>query len=166
MRKQSDQPSKPVKPSLLQVVSAVVLLVLLAVLLFPATSTSHPQSRRTECRNLLTQIGIALHNYHDKYHCFPPAYIAAKNGKPMHSWRVLLLPFFGSAFESTYQRYRFDEPWDGPHNRELASDLMAYRCPAENNGPETEASYVVVVGPRTVFPAQSACGSETLPTAR
>jgi len=41
----------------------------------------------------LKQISIALQSYSAKYNSFPPAYIADADGKPMHSWRVLLLPF-------------------------------------------------------------------------
>ena len=45
--------------------------------------------------NNLKLIGLALHNYHDMHPSFPPVYIADKNGKPLHSWRVLLLPLVG-----------------------------------------------------------------------
>jgi prepilin-type processing-associated H-X9-DG protein len=68
----------------------------------------------------------------------------------MHSWRVLLLPFL--EFKPLYEKYRFDEPWDGPHNRELASpETNSFRCPADE-GPDTNTSYLVVVGPKTVCP--------------
>ena len=62
---------------------------------FLPPSLSHPEAtRRSICGNNLNQIGLALHNYHDAYGAFPPAMVAAKDGRPMHSWRVLLLPFF------------------------------------------------------------------------
>jgi hypothetical protein len=61
-------------------------------LLLPMVTTPHEGPRRSQCRNHLRQIGLALHNYHDKYGCLPPAYIADKNGRPLHSWRVLILP--------------------------------------------------------------------------
>ena len=80
----------------------VVLLVgfLILTVLPPVTDTGRP-ARRTECKNHLKQLALAMHNYHDKYGSFPPAYIADKNGRPMHSWRVLLLPFleFGPLYE-------------------------------------------------------------------
>ena len=45
----------------------------------------------------MKQIGVALHNYHDAHGCFPPAYIADANGRPMHSWRILLLAFLSES---------------------------------------------------------------------
>src|SRR4051812_9073955 len=71
-------------------------------------------SKRTQCKNNLKEIALALHNYHEAYGCFPPAYIADKDGRPMHSWRVLILPYLDE--KPLYLKYRFDEPWNGPHN--------------------------------------------------
>ena len=39
----------------------------------------------------------------------------------MHSWRVLIWPYL--AGDESCRRYRFDEPWNGPHNRLLASQV-------------------------------------------
>jgi hypothetical protein len=110
--------------------------------------------RRSHCKNNLKQIGLALHNYHDAYGCFPPAFIADDQGRPMHSWRGLLLPFLDEG--PLYNRYRFDEPWDGPNNRQLADKIRdIYTCPEEREKgapvpPET--SYLAVVGPDTAWP--------------
>jgi hypothetical protein len=128
----------------------VGLVCLFVIALFlPAVGTA-PHSLRSLCRNNLKQLAIAMHNYHDVYRCFPPAYVPDKNGRPMHSWRVLLLPFMEAGH--LYKQYRFDEPWNGPHNRKLAArPVDAFRCPADT-GRETDSSYFVVVGPKTVFP--------------
>lgn len=127
----------------------------LVALLMPAVG-SGPPSRRSACANNLKQIGIALHLYHDVYGSYPPAFVADKNGRPMHSWRVLLLPFLEQ--EPLYRLYRFDEPWDGPHNRklaELAKNFEIFTCPAQKPGDLAgETSYVVVIGPHTAFPGE------------
>jgi Protein of unknown function (DUF1559) len=62
---------------------------------------------------------LAVANYHETYGCFPPAYVADRDGKPIHSWRVLILPFLEQ--QELYRAYNFDEPWNGPNNRKLAS---------------------------------------------
>ena len=107
-----------------------------------------------QCRNNLKQIGRALHHYHEDHDMFPPAYIAGKNGMPMHSWRVLLLPYVDRT--GLYNRYNFHEPWDGPSNRKLLSDMPAvYACPEMTQSPHGHGnctSYVFVVGPRTASP--------------
>ena len=48
---------------------------------------------------------MAVANYHHKYGCFPPAFMADANGRPMHSWRVLLLPFLEE--RESYAAYNF-----------------------------------------------------------
>ena len=50
---------------------------------------------RTPCKSNMKRIALAFHDYHDRYSSFPPAFLADTNGRPMHSWRVLLLPFLG-----------------------------------------------------------------------
>jgi hypothetical protein len=123
-------------------------------LLLPAVQTAREAARRAQCANNLKQIALALQNYHDVYGEFPPACITDKDGKPMHSWRVLLLPFLEQ--QVLYQQYRFDEPWDGPSNRKLLSRLEwgIYQCPNKPRGagPASQwTSYVAVVGPRTIW---------------
>ena len=44
-------------------------------------------------KNNLKQIALAMHNYHDVHRTFPPAYQADASGKPLLSWRVLILPY-------------------------------------------------------------------------
>ncbi|HBO44771.1 MAG TPA: hypothetical protein DD670_12745 [Planctomycetaceae bacterium] len=104
------------------------------------------------CRSMcpLNQLQLALQNYHHVHGCFPPAYIADENGRPMHSWRVLILPFIEDG--GLYAAYRFDEPWDGPNNRQLA-DRMPAIFHIDSEPPSTRMTNVVaIVGPGTAFP--------------
>ncbi len=109
-------------------------------------------ARREQSRQNLKQIGSALHAYHDNYHCFPPAYVLGADEKPWHSWRVLLLPYLGE--QQLYDHYRFDEPWDGPHNRELQSlRPKAYASPLQFSSDHKITTYLAVVSRRTMWPA-------------
>lgn len=79
-------------------------------------------------RNNLKQLGLALHNYHDVYNRFPPALGLGPDGKTPHSWRVAILPFIGE--KDLFNKYRFDEPWDGPNNKKLLAEMpQVYRAP-------------------------------------
>jgi len=116
-------------------------------LLLPSICTAREAARRAQCMNNLKQIGLAIANYEAEYGRFPPAYIPDEDGKPKHSWRVLILPFLQE--QSLYKEYRFDEPWDGPHNRALAAKMpLVYRCPSESRPAGTGiTSYAMIVGP-------------------
>ncbi|MBC7818288.1 MAG: DUF1559 domain-containing protein, partial [Planctomycetaceae bacterium] len=123
------------------------------VWLVGAVKYAREAAHNNQCQGNLNQLMLALLNYHDTYKALPPAYLADANGKPIHSWRVLLLPFLGQ--QEIYNQYDFSEPWDGPNNRKLADkiNLLLFWCPS---GPVHEGSlmtnYVVVVGPKTAFP--------------
>jgi hypothetical protein len=108
-----------------------------------------------ECLANLKRIGVALHHYHERCGSFPPAYVLNGQGQRWHSWRVLLLPDLGHA--DLYGQYRFDEPWDGPHNRELLARMPAvYSCPADAQRAEGMTNYFAIVGPQTVWPEHCA----------
>jgi len=109
---------------------------------------------KRQCRHNLKQIALALHNYHDTYGSFPPAYIADEYGRPIHSWRVLILPFLDH--QALYDQYRFDEPWNGPHNINLVEIMPSvYRCASDDTGAEACTNYVVMIGPRTAWPGDT-----------
>lgn len=125
---------------------------LMVALLLPAVSGAREAARRTACKNNLKQIGLALHNYHEVYGSFPPAYIADKDGKPMHSWRVLILPYLGQSY--LYDIYDFSKPWDSPENRNVLNMMPdVYRCPSDvkQGAPSTTTSYAASFGPHCVF---------------
>ncbi|MBX3412752.1 MAG: DUF1559 domain-containing protein [Pirellulales bacterium] len=126
---------------------------ILIALLLPAVQAARAAAQRSTCRNNLKYLGLAMHNYHETYGSFPPPYLADANGKPMHSWRVLLLPFLDAA--DLYARYDFNEPWDGPHNQQLAAEMPeVFRCPsAMNSSDPMTTNYVAVVGPGYLFDA-------------
>src|SRR6516225_7607985 len=43
----------------------------------------------------LKLIGLAIHNYAEAHHNeLPPAVVTDKVGRPLYSWRVVLLPYF------------------------------------------------------------------------
>jgi prepilin-type processing-associated H-X9-DG protein len=140
--------------------SAVVALGVATVLSLLQTGIHQAQmagGERIACSNQMKMIGLAIQQYESRYGCLPPAYIADAKGKPIHSWRVLLLPFLEQnprflEQNALYRAYSFDEPWDGPRNRELSKTIVrGYPCPADSANPEN-ASYLAVVGPGTAWP--------------
>jgi prepilin-type processing-associated H-X9-DG protein len=134
--------------------ASVLLLICVILLLLPFISVARLARYRAHCANNMKSIGVALHNYHDTFGSFPPAYLANETGLPTHSWRVLLLPFLerGDLFE----QYDFDESWRGPNNSRLTSwDFRGYHCPTQSPPGRTRpatTSYLAVVGANTAWP--------------
>ena len=76
-----------------------------------------PASQGRPQRAAYLKIATGVNAYRKKHHTMPPAYLADKQGKPLLSWRVALLPYLGQ--QDLYKRFHLDEPWDSPHNRQL-----------------------------------------------
>jgi prepilin-type processing-associated H-X9-DG protein len=106
------------------------------------------ESRREQCAVQLKRIGVAFHEYHNVHEHFPAPSLAGRDGKPLLSWRVALLPYLG--YKSLYERFHLDEPWDSPHNRALLAEMPAeFACPQGPGRRAGQTGYLVVVGPVT-----------------
>ncbi len=123
---------------------------ILAALMVPAVSSAREAARRSTCNNNLKQIGLALHNYHDAYGAFPPAYVVDEQGTPLYSWRVLILPYIDAA--PLYQQFDLTEAWDSPVNEHLLYAIPpVYRCASSTEHDGTYTAYAGVFGPDAVF---------------
>ncbi|MBC8872329.1 MAG: DUF1559 domain-containing protein [Planctomycetes bacterium] len=127
---------------------------LLIALVFPAVSVARSEANKTQSSKNMEVIAAAMLSYEADHGSFPPAYIADEDGKPMHSWRVLLLPYLGPGYDHVYEQYNFKEPWDGPNNMNLRYSMPPeYACPADPDASSNyETSYMVIVGDQTMFP--------------
>ena len=107
---------------------------------------SRDSAHKMQCANNMKQIMLALHTYHDAYKAFPAPYRVNEDGKPLHSWRVALLPFLEQT--ALYERmYPYmNEPWDSENNKQFHNiSIPAYQCPGAKNAPGM-TNYSVVVG--------------------
>jgi len=103
---------------------------------------------------------LAVANYHDVNGAYPPGVIYDSDGRPAHSWRVLLLPFLDIRGQELHKRYSFDEPWDGPNNSKLAMEMPEFFAFAGTHKPgeSTSTNFVAITGPETVWPLDAAMG--------
>src|SRR5205814_7143349 len=81
---------------------------------------------------------------------WPQPAIYGKDGKPLLSWRVAILPYIEQ--DQLYKQFKLDEPWDSDHNKKLLDKM-----PKTFEIPEAKAKpghtfYQVFTGPETVFP--------------
>jgi len=110
------------------------------------------EARDSQCLANLKQIGLALLNYHDIYGSYPPAYVAGDDGQPVHSWRVLILPFIDN--QALYDRYDFSVPWEDQRNRPVttSSPYSLYACPSGESESSLTTNYLAVIGSNTAWP--------------
>ena len=110
---------------------------------------SREAARRMQCTNNLKQLALAVHTYHDAHGVLPQPYTVDSNGKPLHSWRVTLLPYLESY--ALYEAIRKDEPWDSEYNKQFHDKMpVVLRCPSCRLGDaKSGTTYFMVVGEET-----------------
>ena len=103
----------------------------------------------------LKQVVAALQAYHAQYDAYPPPVVYDEAGKPMHSWRALLIPFL--ELPPGWETYRFDRAWDSTENAELHPlQCPPFEGPKNSSGASLHRTmFMLVVGGRTMFPANT-----------
>ena len=147
----SDTPVLRKRPrvTFLRVLLGFAIIVVLVALVIPAPRRAREAARRTQCRNNLKQIALALHNYADIYDALPPAYTVDADGRPLHSWRTLILPYLDE--QGLHSRIDLLKPWDDPANAEALKTVPhVYRCPSATLPPGF-TSYLGIVGANACF---------------
>jgi type II secretory pathway pseudopilin PulG len=128
---------------------------LFATLLIPAATETRTAAKKTMSTNNLKQIMLAMHNYHDTNGHWPPAYVEDENGKPLYSWRVLLLPYLDQA--ALYNSFDKTKAWDDPANIAISqTSLSVFRSPEDEFLPAEGTNYFVLLAPNTVFTGKDA----------
>jgi hypothetical protein len=90
-------------------------------LVFPVVQQFREATASMESQSHLKRIGVAIHLYESAYKKIPGHAIYSKDGKPLLSWRVAILPYIGE--NNLYKQFKLDEPWDSPHNRKLLEQM-------------------------------------------
>jgi hypothetical protein len=97
-------------------------------LMLPAVQKVREAAGGARSQNNLKQIGLACHNFHDTFEHFPQD-IVDKNGKPLLSWRVAILPFVDEL--KLYEQFKLNEPWNSEHNIKLLAQMpKIYESPS------------------------------------
>lgn len=118
-------------------------------LLLPAVQQTRAVVRRTASMNNSRQMVLALHNYASAHGKFPAQASYDKNGKPLLSWRVHILPWMEQ--QALYDQFHLDEPWDSRHNKKLIGKIpQSYQSPSvgDLNG---KTVYLGVAGEGMMF---------------
>ncbi len=124
---------------------------ILADLILPACDATRKAFYRADSSSRLQTLQIATFRYQAERGTLPPAFTVDAQGRPLHSWRVLILPYINDATKALYEQIRLDEPWDSPHNRQFAAQTPdVFRRPED--APDSHlAAYSVIVGPNSLY---------------
>jgi len=119
-----------------------------------AADRSMAVNRRKERMDQFKQLALAMHLYADQNKHLPAgAAIRDKDGKPLLSWRVAILPYIEE--QPLYEEFHLDEPWDSAHNRSLISKMPTLFADSDPKLQQLvqggKTMIQVPVGPETMF---------------
>ena len=140
--------------TLIELLVVIAIIAILIGLLLPAVQKVREAAERVQSANNLKQMSIAMMNYHDTQRHLPAAAICDQNGKPLLSWRVLILPYlerYGWSEPGRFKQFRLEQPWDSPHNLPLLSRMPEVYAAPTNDAPPDHTHYQVFVGKGTAF---------------
>jgi RNA polymerase sigma factor (sigma-70 family) len=103
---------------------------------------------RTSSNNL-KQIGLAFHLYATDNGDTWADDLTDKDGQPLLSWRVALLPHLDQ--KELYGQFKLDEPWDSAHNKKLIAKMPKVYAPVRVKAKEGETFYQRFVGKGALF---------------
>ena len=109
----------------------------------------------------LIGIGQKIRAYTLEHKRFPPAFTVDRGGRPLLSWRVLILPYCD---EKLHKQFRLDEPWDSEHNRKLIGKMPPiFALPDSKLAEQGKTNYLAVRGDKTVFPGKTGVALDDVP---
>lgn len=116
---------------------------------FGADEDAEPTpAERTRSQSNLKQIGLAMFNYEAMSNCLP-GNIIDKDGKPLLSWRVAILPYINQ--DDLYKQFKLDEPWDSENNKKLVEKMPKIYAPVRGKAANGTTFYLRLSGEGTAL---------------
>jgi len=123
-----------------------ILFVLIGLLL-PAQRRACEEGWRIKCQDNMRTLGLALHKYYKVHNSYPPAFTVDADGKPLHSWRTLILPYLGKRYAAVYAKIDLSKPWDDRANEAARlARVPIFECPSAHI-PSGSTTYLAIVTP-------------------
>lgn len=79
------------------------------------------RQRNAEEAVRIRQVAMAFLKYEEKNGSLPPPYSVNAKGEPLHSWRVLILPYMEQ--RNLHSLFNMEQPWDSAQNLAAAKNL-------------------------------------------
>jgi hypothetical protein len=122
----------------------------LGLRMLPGLGIVHQTDRRSICCDNLKQLASEVRSYASTFNGYlPAAYIADKNGKPLFSWRLNIMPFTDNGV--LYLTFDHKQSWDTTARnkgvlRQRPSEFFCPSDPSSNVLGATQTNYLAAVG--------------------
>ncbi len=141
----------------------IVVGLMLTGLLLPAVNAVRESSRYGQCTNNLRMLALSLLDYQDAHRSLPQQPVSEKDGTPLLSWRVLVLPYI--EYEDLCRAFDMSQAWDGPENRKLLLKRPRMLCcPSDSDAWEANSAttnYLAVKGTGTFWQQYGGASTDT-----
>jgi hypothetical protein len=119
--------------------------VALTLLIFVGSSKLHAQeaAAKKQAAMDMKTLALAMVNMSDAYEQFSPIRQIVKDGKPLLSWRVQILPFLEE--EKLYSQFNRMEPWDSEHNKKLLDKMPKIFAPVTGKLKEKNTTHYKMI---------------------
>lgn len=121
--------------TLIELLVVIAIVSILMGLLLSAVQKVRAAAARAQCQNTVKQLALALHNYHDTRHAFPPGHRGPAHPErmPFTGWTLSVLPFLEQPALATQAEAAFranPNPFAPPHPH-LNTVARVFLCPAD-----------------------------------
>ena len=153
---------KQPRPTLMEWIVIAGIIVVLLGLLLPAFEEASESFRITACRGHIGDLAKAIGNKIKKDGALPQAVVRDKEGQPLHSWRVSVLPFMEQ--QPLFDKYDWTQPWDGPINQRLVMTGDFFACYRYPNSGFTlgQTNFFAILGSQTAWPTDRGLSASEL----
>jgi prepilin-type N-terminal cleavage/methylation domain-containing protein len=124
--------------TLVELLVVIAIIGILVALLLPAVQAARESARRTQCSSNLKQLALALQDYHDVWHLFPPGSKWVNIGDTSTSdtpnlsenWVIMILPFIEE--QNLHDKFNLSKYISDPVNAQARGTLLSFMlCPTD-----------------------------------